>query len=230
MAVGFKLGLNGRQNSGEFQMVNKILQEGQSYTFRSYFEMPYEADEILAEFGYGLRRSRLSLPTVTTILERLPELQQRLEETLVLISLSNEAARREALVFPVLLEVARFCQCQIRIEYPLVVNEWLKGNLDYLLRRNGDLLVIEAKNADLARGFTQLAVELIALAQAESKTMLYGAVTVGDTWRFGYLDTHKHEITQDITLYRIPDDLQPLTQILIALVQSPDSQSTTHEP
>ena len=33
-------------------MGNKILQEGQSYTFPSYFEMPYEADEILAEFGY----------------------------------------------------------------------------------------------------------------------------------------------------------------------------------
>ena len=97
-------------------MPNKILQEGQSYTFRSYFEMPYEADEILAEFGYELRRSRLSLPAVPTILERLPELKQRLEETLVLINLSNEAARREALVFPVLLEVARFCQCQIRIE------------------------------------------------------------------------------------------------------------------
>ena len=32
----------------------KILQEGQSYTFRSYFELPYEADDILAEFNYSL--------------------------------------------------------------------------------------------------------------------------------------------------------------------------------
>ena len=209
-------------------MPNAILQEGQSYTFRSYFEMPYEADEILAEFGYELRRSRLALPTVTTILERLPELKQRLEETLVLINLSNEAARREALVFPVLLEVARFCQCQIRIEYSLIVNDWLKGNLDYLLRRNGDLLVIEAKNADLSRGFTQLAVELIALAQAESQAVLYGAVTIGDTWRFGRLDRQSHQITQDLALYRVPDDLEQLTQILIGLIQSPSPESTTH--
>ena len=43
-------------------MQKKILQEGQSYTFRSYFEMPYEADEILAEFGYTLTRYRLPLP------------------------------------------------------------------------------------------------------------------------------------------------------------------------
>src|SRR6476661_7852955 len=209
-------------------MPNAILQEGQSYTFRSYFEMPYEADEILAEFGYELRRSRLALPTVTTILERLPELKQRLEETLVLINLSNEAARREALVFPVLLEVARFCQCQIRIEYSLIVNDWLKGDLDYLLRRNGDLLVIEAKNADLSRGFTQLAVELIALAQAESQAVLSGAVTIGDTWRFGRLDRQNHQITQDLALYRVPDDLEQLTQILIGLIQSPSSESTTY--
>ncbi|HBY79279.1 MAG TPA: hypothetical protein DEG47_20265, partial [Cyanobacteria bacterium UBA11148] len=140
----------------------KILQEGQSYTFRSYFEMPYEADQILAEFGYTLVRSRLVLPKSEQRLEQLPELKQRLEDTLLLIGLSSEAARREALVFPVLLEVARFCQCQIRIEYPLSVNNWLKGNLDYFLRREHSLLVVEAKNDDLSRGFTQLAVELIA--------------------------------------------------------------------
>lgn len=199
-------------------MPNKILQEGQSYTFRSYFEMPYEVDEILEEFGYSLQRSRLVLPAVNTQLGFIPELKQRLEETLALINLSSEAARREALVFPVLLEVARFCQCQIRIEYPLTVNNWLKGNLNYLLHRNRDLLVIEAKNADLARGFTQLAVELIALAQAESKTLLYGAVTIGDTWRFGRLDTRSQQIIQDIALYRVPDDLDQLTQILIGLI------------
>ena len=39
----------------------------------------------------------------------------------------------------------------------------LKGSLDYYLYSVGKLLVIEAKNADLAKGFTQLAVELIAL-------------------------------------------------------------------
>ncbi|MGK7872850.1 MAG: hypothetical protein AB4426_05915 [Xenococcaceae cyanobacterium] len=196
----------------------KILQEGQSYTFRSYFEMPYEADEILAEFGCNLSRSRLLLPTSEKQLSCLAELQQRLEDTLLLTSLSNEAARREALVFPVLLEVARFCQCQIRIEYPLSVNNWLKGNLDYLLRKDNSLLVVEAKNDDLTRGFTQLAIELIALAQVEDRNILYGAVTIGDAWRFGKLDGSEHRVSQDITLYRVPDDLEQLTQILIGIL------------
>jgi hypothetical protein len=196
----------------------KILQEGQSYSFRSYFEMPYEVDEILAELGYSLVRSRLSLPASETQLERLSELRQRLEETLSIISLSNEAARREALVFPVLLEVARFCQGQIRIEYPLTVNPWLKGNLDYLLRGENTLLVEEAKNDDLSRGFTQLAAELIALTQAEEQDILYGAVTIGDAWRFGRLEASQKAIAQDITLYRVPDDLEDLTRILIGIL------------
>ncbi len=99
-----------------------------------------------------------------------------------------------------------------------MVNDWLQGSLDYLLQRHGELLVIEAKNADLARGFTQLAVELIALAEAESQPLLYGAVTTGDTWRFGHLDQLSHQITQDIALYRVPDDLEQLTQILMGLI------------
>ncbi|MEB3341162.1 hypothetical protein [Okeania sp.] len=47
----------------------KILQEDKSYTFRSYFELPYEADEILAELNYSLVKSRLSLPKTTKKLE-----------------------------------------------------------------------------------------------------------------------------------------------------------------
>lgn len=196
-----------------------ILQQNQSYTFRSYFEMSYEPDEILAEFNYSLRRSRLSLPKTTRQLDRLPELQQRLEESLLLVSLSSETARRETLVAPVLLEVARYCQCQVRMEYPLMVNNWLKGNLDYLLRLDRSLLVVEAKNDDLTRGFTQLAVEMIALAQVEDQEVLYGAVTIGDAWRFGKLDSQQQQITQDIALYRVPDDLEELMQVLVGIVE-----------
>ncbi|MGK7874584.1 MAG: hypothetical protein AB4426_15130 [Xenococcaceae cyanobacterium] len=196
----------------------KILKEGQSYTFRSYFEMPYEADEILAEFGYSFVSTRLQLPAATKQSDRLPYLRQQLEDVLPLVRLSSETARRETLVAPVLLEAARFCQCQIRIEYPLAVNDWLKGNLDYFLHNDNSLLVVEAKNDDLSRGFTQLAVELIALAQVEEQNILYGAVTIGDVWRFGRLDASENRITQDITLYRVPDDLEQLTQILIGIL------------
>ncbi|MCL2931152.1 MAG: hypothetical protein MGG11_02285 [Trichodesmium sp. MAG_R03] len=197
----------------------KILQEGQSYTFRSYFELPYEADEILAELSYSLVKSRLSLPKTRKTLEGLSEIQNKLEDILPFVNLSNETARREILVSPILLEIVHCCHCQLRIEYPLKVNDWLKGSLDYLLRSTNDLLVIEAKNDDLTRGFTQLAVELIALAEVAENNILYGAVTMGDVWRFGKLNQTEKQITQDINLFKMPDDLKDLGEVLVGILE-----------
>jgi hypothetical protein len=201
----------------------KILQEGKEYTFPSYFEMTYEPEEILAEFGYNLVRAKLSLPQTHKTLDRISELKDRIERTLPRVSLTSETARRETLVAPLLLEVATYyCDCQLRIEYPLVVTKWLKGNLDYLLRSNYNLshpslLVVEAKNDDITRGFTQMAVELIALSQVEEQPFQYGAVTIGDVWRFGLLDIEAKRITEDIKIYSLPDDLEALMMSLVGI-------------
>jgi len=53
----------------------------------------------------------------------------------------------------------------VDIEYSLKVNKRLKGNIDYIIRSSKDFIVIEAKNA-----------------------LLYGAITMGEIWRFGILD------------------------------------------
>ncbi|MFN6034233.1 MAG: hypothetical protein ACK48B_09365, partial [Dolichospermum sp.] len=107
--------------------------------------------------------------------------------------------------------------------YPVNVNNWLKGNLDYLLRSRQSLLVIEAKNDDLARGFTQLAVELIALSEIEeNKSVFYGSVTTGEIWRFGKLDRQQKQITQDMTLLRIPEDIEEIGHILVGILQMED--------
>ncbi|WP_228016080.1 hypothetical protein [Leptolyngbya ectocarpi] len=84
---------------------SKILQEGKSYSFRQYFELPYEPDDILAEFGYGLTVGKLSLPMSNQPFERLQSLQQQIEDVLPLVSLTSEVARREVLVSPILLEI-----------------------------------------------------------------------------------------------------------------------------
>lgn len=196
-----------------------ILVEGQSYSFRQYFDLPYEADDILAEFGYGLTLEKLALPKGQQSFERLLNLRQQMDDVLPLISLSSEMARREVLVAPVLMEVVRLCRCQLKIEYPLIVNERLKGNLDYLLRSTSSFAVVEAKRDDLSRGFTQLAVEMIALAEAESQDIVYGAVTIGELWRFGKLDKLNHQISQDLTLYKVPDELENVLTILVGIIQ-----------
>ncbi|MDE5092846.1 MAG: hypothetical protein O4804_00880, partial [Trichodesmium sp. St11_bin5] len=109
---------------------HSILQENKSYTFGSYVELPDETEDILAEFNYNFKGAKFSLPTSHRQLKGLPELGRRIEESLPLVSLSSEAARPEVLIAPVLLQVARYCQCCLRIEYPLNINERLKGNLD----------------------------------------------------------------------------------------------------
>lgn len=199
-----------------------ILQPGQSYTFRQYFEMAYELDDILAEFGYTLRRSRLALPQSSAPLDRLEDLKTRIQESLPYISLSSEAARRELLIAPLLLEVVHYTCAQLRIEYPLMVNEQLKGSLDYYLYSAQKLLVIEAKNADLARGFTQLAVELIALDQwlENDQDFLLGAVSTGDVWQFGRLNRPQKQVEQSLILYRVPDDLESVLRILVKILES----------
>lgn len=183
--------------------------------------MVYEPEDILAEFGYGLRRSPLSLPQSTTDLDRLDNLKTRIEESLPYISLTSEAARRELLIAPILLDVVHYTHAQLRIEYPLTVTEQLKGSLDYYLYSVGKLLVIEAKNADLAKGFTQLAVELIALDKwtDNAQPILQGAVSTGDIWQFGILHREQKQIQQGLTLYRVPDDLESLIRILVKILE-----------
>lgn len=201
----------------------KILQEGQSYTFRSYFELPYDIEEILAELGYSFIKKAITLPRTSHPLEKIAELKHKITSFLPLISLNNQTARRETLVSPLLLEIITYCQCQMKIEYPVNVNNWLKGNFDYLLRSRQILLIIEAKNDDLARGFTQLAVELIALSEIEeNKSVFYGSVTTGEIWRFGKLDRQQKQITQDMTLLRIPEDIEEIGHILVGILQMED--------
>lgn len=75
---------------------------------------------------------------------------------IVYASLTSEQARRELLVAPIIADVCYYTRSQLRIEYPIVVNDWLKGNLDYFVRADTTLLVVEARNDDLARGFTAI--------------------------------------------------------------------------
>ena len=85
-----------------------ILQQGQSYTFQQYFELPFEPNDILAELDYTL--------------DRLEESQRRIRENLQYASLTSEQVRRELLVAPIITDLCHYTRSQLRIEYPLVVN------------------------------------------------------------------------------------------------------------
>jgi hypothetical protein len=194
-----------------------ILQPGQSYTFSKYFELAIDTEDLLAEFGVRLGRAELAFSSSTPP-PNIEPLQQQLRNNLQYVDLTSEAARRECLVFPILMALCQFTQSRLKIEYPIMVSDQLKGSLDYYVQSHNRFLVVEAKQADLTRGFTQLAVELIAIDQWTDSTadIFYGAVTTGDIWKFGCYDRQHKLITQDLNLYRVPADLAELMSVLVA--------------
>lgn len=198
-----------------------IIQPDQSYSFADYFKLNYDTEDILAYFGYSFQPQMLALQKSDRELERTEALKQRLEESLLYLSLTSEIARREFLIAPVLMDLIHYTHVRVRVEYPLLVNDQLKGTLDYYLQSENQLLVIEAKNADLQRGFTQLGVELIAIDQwsPSDNPTLYGAVSMGNIWQFGILHRQTKQILQDINLYRVPADLEELVRILVAILE-----------
>jgi hypothetical protein len=127
----------------------------------------------------------------------------------------------EFLIAPVLLQLLDFADVKIASEYPLEARKNLRGTLDYLLRSEKNFTVIEAKKGDIDRGFNQLAVELIALDKYEEgeADILFGAVSTGDLWKFGKLESAKKKITKDINIYRVPADMTELFSILAGILQ-----------
>jgi hypothetical protein len=197
-----------------------ILQKEKSYTFADYFELANPTEDVVAEFGYQYELTRLELPRAE-LDQPLDALRAMFYKKLPHVSLTSETAKREVLIAPILLALLDYLDLKIDIEYPIYVSEQLKGNIDYLVRSPQDFVVVEAKKADMERGFTQLAVELIAMDKRnpEGQDLLYGAITVGDLWRFGVLQRQRKVISKDIDSFRVPSDLEDLFKVLLGILK-----------
>ena len=206
----------------------KVLDPKESYTFSKYFDLPFSIQDIVADLGYDFDRSPLRLPTELGIRSRLNDLTVYLTRNLKWVRPVAEITRREIFIFPILAELCDYVEVMLNDEYSLSVNQWLNGNLDYYIEtadhHHRRMLVIEAKQSDLTRGFTQLAAELAALDLRSSTqgNMLYGAVTTGDLWRFGQLGRSLKVITEDTMVYRVPDELAQILEILSGVLKEAD--------
>jgi hypothetical protein len=200
----------------------KVISPEQSLTFSDYFKLRVSTEDILAYFGYSKQNALLKLPQTSEELPFFESLQAQINDHLLHISLENEITRREFLIAPIMSQVRRLTQSKLRSEYWFEFNHQLKGSFDYYLRRENDLLVVEAKNADLTRAFTQLAVELIALDKAEEtdKNVIYGAVSTGQEWQFAKLERQNKQFYQDINLYVLPPNLEEILRILIGILKN----------
>lgn len=94
--------------------------------------------------------------------------------------------------------------------------------MDYYLRTKTNLIVIEAKQADINKGFTQLGTEMIALDKwtDSTQTEILGAVTTGNVWQFGILYRQTQNIEQGINLYRVTEELEIVVRILLAALMN----------
>ena len=125
------------------------------------------------------------------------------------------------MIAPLLHEVIFNIDAKLNIEYFIDVDDKLNGFIDYLIRSKQELVVIEAKKGDLDRGFNQLAAEMIALDKYEESQVpeiLYGAITIGEVWRFALLKRQTKTIVKDINLFRFPQDTKELLTILTGIL------------
>jgi hypothetical protein len=200
----------------------KVLDPNASYTFSKYFDLPFSPEDILADLGCTFERTdQENLPYTHSELDWLPDLAESMRRRLKRVNTTTEQARREALIFPLIDRICDLLDYSINIEYTVSVSNWLKGSLDYYIPSGNNFLIIEAKQSDLTKGFTQLAVELIALDRwIESQSpILYGAVSTGEIWRFGLYDRKAHHVVEYLPLHPVPQDLEFVTRTIIGILQ-----------
>ena len=200
---------------------NNIISKDSSYTFSDYFKLVDYRDEIIEYFGYSFNLNNYNFPDINNESIQLETLKKNIEKNINYIGINSEIAKREFMIAPILMNLIDYVHPKIKVEFPLNFNQQLRGTLDYYLQSKNNLLIIEAKNSDLERGFMQLAVELIALDKWNNEEImpkLYGAVSTGNIWQFSILDRETKIITQDLNLFRVPADLEDLFSILIAIL------------
>ncbi len=204
--------------------VRKIFREGKKYTFSDYFDMGNPTDEIVAALGYSLRTQQIALPRHQDITqEALERISATYYSLIPKISINSEIAKREVMIAPVLHAVIQRMNATLNIEYPVDVNDKLSGTIDYLFRSSQELIVIEAKKGDLERGFTQLAAEMIVMDLYEEQNGLsrvYGAITIGEVWRFAVLERAQKQLIKDIHTFRFPEDLREIFSILTGIIET----------
>ncbi|RLC01508.1 MAG: hypothetical protein DRI57_31015 [Deltaproteobacteria bacterium] len=203
-------------------MKKSIFKKDKKYTFHDYFEMTNPTEEIVGEFGYSFSLEVIDLPEYRNYEpDPIENLRNTYYKILPRITLTSEIAKREFLIAPILLEIVKNTDSRINVEYPLEVNDKLSGSLDYLIRSDRDMIIIEAKKGELDRGFNQLAAELIAMDKYEEDSpaeLLYGAVTIGEIWKFGILQRKQKHLTKDMHSFRIPEDTEKIFSVLMGII------------
>ena len=163
-----------------------------------------------------------------------PEFQAQMDVTVPLaLATSTEKARSEFIIAPVLLEVWQLNRREIGllsgVEFTIDESQGLSGVCDYILTRSPEqlfvkapvLVVVEAKNEDMKKGYAQCIAEMIAAQRFNEREgtptdPVYGVVTIGELWRFMALSGN--DVRLDARSYHI-DRLSRILAILLHLTR-----------
>jgi len=103
-------------------------------------------EEIANAFGYQFETQILDFANAKGFENSdIKKLQAVFYENLPKISLNSEMAKRDFMIAPLLWEIIRHVKAKINVEYPIEIDEKLGGMLDYLIRSEQEIIVIEAK-------------------------------------------------------------------------------------
>lgn len=165
----------------------------------------FTLSQIAHQFGLTIDTTRdlhASVPEVAiaqTFLARLDD------EVALALEVSTEKARSEFIIAPMLAEARRLSGRQIGllsgVDFPVDESQGLVGICDYIITRSSQqlyvtapiLMLVEAKNEDMKRGYGQCFAEMVAARmfndrEGSSEGPIYGAVTIGERWKFLELD------------------------------------------
>ena len=171
--------------------------------FSDFKEIP----EVQAAFGIRHRRQDFvgseSLNPSEQFLQELAFTRQHIDV------LASEAAKCQALIYPILREVYKpYAEgYALWIEKSIAYDDILSGTPDYLVSTRSELgprvvgspliMMVEAKKNDFEMGWGQCLAELVAAQKinADAGFPVYGIVTDGALWQFGRLvnDTFTEE-------------------------------------
>lgn len=145
-----------------------------------------------------------------------PQFQAELEFNRINLDIfSSEAARTEAIIFPILREVYKKYHQQVAlwIQKAISYDENLTGTPDYMVSTRSALgktvlgfplmIVVEAKKNDFEQGWAQCLAELIAAQKlnAAPHRVVHGVVTDGKSWEFGRL--RGDEFSRNVEVYTL---------------------------
>lgn len=114
---------------------------------------------------------------------------------------NTEKSRSEMIIAPILLELTRQFENQISlfsgIDFTVEAERGLNGNCDFIISHSPELLivsapvvvVVEAKKEDIKGGLGQCIAEMVASRlfnerEGNNVSVIYGAVTTGEIWKF----------------------------------------------